>query len=349
MATSNAKARLQNTGVARKYVLGNSGGEQMIAPNFTGGNGGFSSNTINPGVFGGGNGSTTGHTSTGDQTQDLINALMNGGTRNMGDLQNTARNLYQSYYDQLRLAAQQAHDNNALALEQQRTNLGRTYDRQRQESAAQYAQATANADQRALSRGMGRSSYNMQTLANLEQQGAQAQQDLWTRQGEDSAAIDAQLTQAQRQLQDQLRQYTSGQASDERAWIDQQMQADRERQNANYQYLLNYFNTVNQNNIANSQWERQFDANNRQWEREFNARYPNPGGNSGGSSGGSSSGGNNRNNTTTDTNPGGNSFADWINGLNNSGGNNTGASGTRAPVTSRPNMVKQSRVVRRMN
>ena len=270
------------------------------------------------------NSSSARGTEQADQTQAIINALLNGNGTSTEDLQNTARNLYSSYYDQLRLAAQQAHDSNALALQQQQQNLGRTYDRQREESAQQYAQASSQADQRAMSRGMGRSSYNLQTLANLSQQGAQAQQDLWTRQGEDSAAIDAQLTQAQRQLQEQLQQYTRGQASDELAWIDQQRLQQQQQQNSNLQYLLNYFNTVNQQNVSNAQWERNFAEQQRQW----NAQHGGSGSSSsggGGSSGGSSSGNNTGTNTTT-TGTTGNSFADWISRL--TGNNSSTSSGT---------------------
>lgn len=45
-----------------------------------------------------------------------------------------AQGEYQSYYDQLRLAAQQAQARNDLALQQQREGLQRTYDKQREAS-----------------------------------------------------------------------------------------------------------------------------------------------------------------------------------------------------------------------
>ena len=52
-----------------------------------------------------------------------------------------AQGEYQSYYDQLRLAAQQAQARNDLALQQQREGLQRTYDKQREASQKEYENA----------------------------------------------------------------------------------------------------------------------------------------------------------------------------------------------------------------
>ena len=106
-----------------------------------------------------------------------------------------AQGEYQSYYDQLRLAAQQAQARNDLALQQQREGLQRTYDKQREASQKEYENAYSRADRQQLSRGMQRSSYTAQVLANLTKEGAEAQQELWDAQGAAEGNIDAQRTQ----------------------------------------------------------------------------------------------------------------------------------------------------------
>ena len=132
-----------------------------------------------------------------------------------------AQGEYQSYYDQLRLAAQQAQARNDLALQQQREGLQRTYDKQREASQKQYENAYSQADRQQLSRGMQRSSYTAQVLANLTQEGAEAQQELWDAQGAAEGNIDAQRTQLAAQLADQLSQYSASEAADVLARIKQ--------------------------------------------------------------------------------------------------------------------------------
>ena len=268
----------------------------------------------------GANGQTIQSYTGGDAiTNQLVNALMNPSSG--VDLQEMAHNLYSSYYDQLSLAAQQAYDTNALALQQQKTNLGRNYDRQRQEAANNYAQAVSQADRRAMQRGMGRSSYNMQTLANLDQAGVEAQNELWRMQSEDEGNIDAKITQAAQQLAQQLQHYTQNQASDELGYVQQQQLQNAQTANQNAQYLLNYFNQQQQNNIQNNQWmlnylqtQQQNDISNQHWQQQFNAQYGGSTG-SGGSSGGGGNGGNNNNNNNGNTG-GGLDLNGLINGIN---------------------------------
>ena len=84
-----------------------------------------------------------------------------------------------TYYSQMRRAAQQQQEQNDLRLQQQRNALQSAYDRNREQAAQQYAQAYSQADRALLARGMGRSSYGLQTLSNVALQGAQAQADIW--------------------------------------------------------------------------------------------------------------------------------------------------------------------------
>ena len=216
-----------------------------------------------------------------------------------------AQGEYQSYYDQLRLAAQQAQARNDLALQQQREGLQRTYDKQREASQKEYANAYSRADRQQLSRGMQRSSYTAQVLANLTKEGAEAQQELWDAQGAAEGNIDAQRTQLAAQLADQLSQYSASEAADVLARIKQleDQEYDRGRENEQYKNSLSaqiyqFLYQGEQDKIAQEQWQKEFDENVRQW----NAQY--------GSKGSGGGGGNNYNHDKDDTNNNKNQYTD---------------------------------------
>lgn len=216
-----------------------------------------------------------------------------------------AQGEYQSYYDQLRLAAQQAQARNDLALQQQREGLQRTYDKQREASQKEYENAYSRADRQQLSRGMQRSSYTAQVLANLTKEGSEAQQELWDAQGAAEGNIDAQRTQLAAQLADQLSQYSASEAADVLARIKQleDQEYDRVRENDQYKNSLSaqiyqFLYQGEQDKIAQEQWQKEFDENVRQW----NAQY--------GSKGSGGGGGNNYNHDKDDTNNGGNQYND---------------------------------------
>ena len=216
-----------------------------------------------------------------------------------------AQGEYQSYYDQLRLAAQQAQARNDLALQQQREGLQRTYDKQREASQKEYENAYSRADRQQLSRGMQRSSYTAQVLANLTQEGAEAQQELWDAQGAAEGNIDAQRTQLAAQLADQLSQYSASEAADVLARIKQleDQEYDRGRENDQYKNSLSaqiyqFLYQGEQDKIAQDQWQKEFDENVRQW----NAQY--------GSKGSGGGGGNNYNPNKNATDNGGNQYTD---------------------------------------
>lgn len=216
-----------------------------------------------------------------------------------------AQGEYQSYYDQLRLAAQQAQARNDLALQQQREGLQRTYDKQREASQKEYENAYSRADRQQLSRGMQRSSYTAQVLANLTKEGAEAQQELWDAQGAAEGNIDAQRTQLAAQLADQLSQYSASEAADVLARIKQleDQEYDRVRENDQYKNSLSaqiyqFLYQGEQDKIAQDRWQKEFDENVRQW----NAQY--------GSKGSSGGGGNNYNTDKNATDNGGNQYND---------------------------------------
>ena len=181
---------------------------------------------------------------------------------------------YKSYYDQLRLAAQQQQAANDLALSQQRDNLEKTYDAQREASEKEYANAYSTADRQMLSRGMQRSSYAAQTLANIDTQGAQAQQAIADAQAAAEENIDEKRTLLAQQLAQQLAQYDAGYAADVLNRIRELEDQEYERgmQSANQQnslsmqiYELMYQQERDQ--IADQQWQAQFDES----VRQFNA------------------------------------------------------------------------------
>lgn len=216
-----------------------------------------------------------------------------------------AQGEYQSYYDQLRLAAQQAQARNDLALQQQREGLQRTYDKQREASQKEYENAYSRADRQQLSRGMQRSSYTAQVLANLTKEGAEAQQELWDAQGAAEGNIDAQRTQLAAQLADQLSQYSASEAADVLARIKQleDQEYDRGRENDQYKNSLSaqiyqFLYQGEQDKIAQEQWQKEFDENVRQW----NAQY--------GSKGSGGGGGNNYNYDKDATNNNKNQYTD---------------------------------------
>lgn len=216
-----------------------------------------------------------------------------------------AQGEYQSYYDQLRLAAQQAQARNDLALQQQREGLQRTYDKQREASQKEYENAYSRADRQQLSRGMQRSSYTAQVLANLTKEGAEAQQELWDAQGAAEGNIDAQRTQLAAQLADQLSQYSASEAADVLARIKQleDQEYDRVRENDQYKNSLSaqiyqFLYQGEQDKIAQEQWQKEFDENVRQW----NAQY--------GSKGSGGGGGNNYNHDKDATDNGWNQYND---------------------------------------
>ena len=126
---------------------------------------------------------------------DLIKQYQSGNTtytpKTDDEIKAQAQNEYQSYYDQLRQAAQQSSDTSDLALQQQKDALQSSYDKQRESTEKSYAQSYSQTDRNMLSRGMQRSSYSAQTLANLANEGAQAQGNIDEAQQQAEGNIDS--------------------------------------------------------------------------------------------------------------------------------------------------------------
>ncbi len=193
---------------------------------------------------------------------------------------------YKSYYDTARQTAQQTFERGDLALQQQKEGLGASYDKLREDSAKQYAKAYSQTDRAMLGRGMQRSSYGAQTLANLLQEGAEAQQDIGDAQAAAEGEIDAQRTQLAEQLAAQLGQYNLNEQADILARIreleDQEYDRGLTAQNREDSVALQLYQLMYQegrDKVTDEQWQKQFDES----VRQYNEQQKKSGG--GGSSG----------------------------------------------------------------
>lgn len=253
-----------------------------------------------------------------------------------------AQDEYKSYYDQLRLSSRQNQEFMDLMLQQQKAGLGRTYDKQREASAKQYADAYSRSDRQMLGRGMQRSSYTAQTLANIDLAGAEAQQDIWDQQAEAEGNIDQQRTTLAYQLAQQLSQYDASEARDVLSRIRALEEQDYERGFTSAQYknqlssqIYQFLYQAQRDKVADSQWQAQMDyqreranVSDSQWERTFNenvrqfnvqqAGKDSKGGGGSGSGSGSGSGNGSKNPTTPAT-PSANGNNPAVNGLDYNG------------------------------
>ena len=187
---------------------------------------------------------------------------------------------YQSYYDQLRLAAQQQQERSDLALANQRANLQLNYDLQRQASQREWAARYSQADRQMLSRGMQRSSYAAQVLAGLGMQAAEAQDTIGRQQSAAEGNIDAQRAQLESQLAAQLAQYDASQAADVlnriRALEDQEYDRGQQQKQNSINLSSQIYTALYQQDraaVQDAQWERQFAESQRQFDAELDLKY----------------------------------------------------------------------------
>ena len=171
-------------------------------------------------------------------------------------------------------------------------SLDYAYGDQRRKSDQQYAQAVAQADRQALGRGMQRSSYNAQTLANLRQKGIEANNDITSAQIADYQNRIGQIEQQEkederweRQFAEQQRQYDEGMAlnreqfeeqKQNNAWSQGFQQAQADQSQANWQ--AQFENTQQQQAQSQANWETQFGYQQKQdaqaqqnWQTQFDA------------------------------------------------------------------------------
>lgn len=149
--------------------------------------------------------------------QDLYNRYQAGGYKKKTDeeLNQQAQQEFGGYYDQLRLGAEQQAAKNDLALQQQKAALDYAFAKQQEAAEKEYNKVYSQADRQLLSRGMQRSSYGAQTLANIRQQQADVYMDLESQLAAQGADIEAKRVQLGDQLAAQINQYNAAQAQDE--------------------------------------------------------------------------------------------------------------------------------------
>lgn len=130
-------------------------------------------------------------------------------------------------------------------------SMNYTYGTKREDIAKQFEQAYSKADNQLLSRGMQRSSYGAQTLANLQREGIRAQEDNWNTQIADYENRLQDIEQQEWQRGFQERQFNEG--------------VRQYEQNFNYQQ--------GRDAVTDSQWQQAFDQDKGNNDRSLAASY----------------------------------------------------------------------------
>ena len=190
-----------------------------------------------------------------------------------------AQTRYDGTYGQQKLSAQQQYESNDQALAQQLAGLDADYQKQLEQSAKNFEGTYRAADRQMLGRGMQRSSYGSATLANINLEGAKAQQAIRDNQAAQAANIGEKRALLNQQLNATLAQLDAARQSDELAYMD-------ELEAREYDRLMN--DTQYRNQLAMQLYEYQFqkeqaDLEQQRWQAEYDAAY---GGGDGGYSGG---------------------------------------------------------------
>ena len=151
-------------------------------------------------------------------------------------------------------------------------SLDYSYGQQRKANDRSYDQAYSQADRQLLSRGMQRSSYGAQTLANINQQRIDSNNNIWAAQIADyqNRLKDAEDTDWQRDFQE--RQFAEGQRQ-----FDVNLGFQRERAAASDNQWQQTFNYGKERDaVGDSQWQQQFDYGKKrdavadsQWQQQF--------------------------------------------------------------------------------
>lgn len=209
------------------------------------------------------------------ELEELIASLQNATyvPKTQEELQAKAQGRYQSYYDQQRLSAQQEYERNAAALEKELAGLDTTYAKQREQSEKAYAQAYSQADRNMLAKGMQRSSYGAQVLANLQAEGNEALQDIADAEAARRQGLADKQSLLAEQLAAQLKQYDANQAADILAYMEELEDEEYERGQAAMQYnnqlaaqIYEYLMAEQDRETEASRWQAEFDLALKQYE-----------------------------------------------------------------------------------
>lgn len=167
---------------------------------------------------------------------DLMNQILGGLVRNMTDeeINRFAENLLRPQLNAALEESQQNYETTKLSKEQELENLAASLTRAIDEQNTAYRKSAANVETAALSRGMGRSSYTLQTLANQGDALAKAVQQLTDESTRQSGQIQQQITQAAQQNSQTQGRLNTDFASQLAAKVQELKENQRKEWNSNY-------------------------------------------------------------------------------------------------------------------
>ena len=167
---------------------------------------------------------------------DLMNQILGGLMKNMTDEELTqfADNLLRPQLNAALEESRQNYETTKLSKEQELENLAASLTRAIDEQNTAYRKSAANVETAALSRGMGRSSYTLQTLANQGDALAKAVQQLTDESTRQSGQIQQQITQAAQQNSQTQGRLNTDFASQLAAKVQELKENQRKEWNSNY-------------------------------------------------------------------------------------------------------------------
>lgn len=167
---------------------------------------------------------------------DLMNQILGGLVRNMTDeeINQFAENLLRPQLNAALEESRQNYETTKLSKEQELENLAASLTRAIDEQNTAYRKSAANVETAALSRGMGRSSYTLQTLANQGDALAKAVRQLTDESTRQSGQIQQQITQAAQQNSQTQGRLNTDFASQLAAKVQELKENQRKEWNSNY-------------------------------------------------------------------------------------------------------------------
>ena len=168
--------------------------------------------------------------------QELVNQIMSGLQGYMTDeeIAQYAANLLNPQKNAAIEASQQNYETTQLAKQQEIENLAASLSRAIAEQEGAYERSIANVENAAIARGMGRSSYTLQSLANQGTNLAKAIRSLTDENARQSAQIQNQITLAAQQNAQTQGRVNTDYASQLAAKVQELRQQQRDSYNQNY-------------------------------------------------------------------------------------------------------------------
>ena len=167
---------------------------------------------------------------------ELLNQILGGLAGSMTDKEIAAfaENLLRPQLNAGIEASQQNFETTKLSKEQEIANLAANLTRAIDEQNSAYRQSQANVETAALNRGMGRSSYTLQTLANQGDALAKAVRELTDENARKTGQIQDQITQAAKQNSQTQGRLNTDFASQLAAKVQELKDTQRREYNSNY-------------------------------------------------------------------------------------------------------------------